>query len=207
MSSIFLILISDKAGRRRPTFVATVGCTLALMVVGILGFVNKTTPVRNLLIFTACVWAFFSRARTFAYYLFMLFPHPYCSHRTVTNSIAVGSIGWAFVGEVASQKLRARTAGVAAAASVVFGLTFNTTVPLMLNTSGASWGYKTAWLFFGTGVAMIVIIFFFVPEPSMRNSAEMDEMYEKRVPPRKMRKYVTDVQRASQASDAVTATV
>ncbi|CAK7231026.1 hypothetical protein SBRCBS47491_007792 [Sporothrix bragantina] len=172
VSSVVLILISDKAGRRRPTFVSTVGCTLALLVVGILGFVNKTTPVRNLLIFVACVWAFFNKA--------------------------LGSIGWAFVGEIASQKLRARTAGVAAAASVVFGLTFNTTVPLMLNTSGANWGYKTAWLFLGTGVAMVVIIFFFVPEPSMRNSAEMDEMYEKRVPPRKMRTYVTDVQRAAQ---------
>lgn len=132
VSSVFLILIADKAGRRRPTFISTVGCTLALLVVGILGFVEKTTAIRNLLIFVACVWAFFSKA--------------------------LGSIGWAFVGEVASQKLRARTAGVAAAASVVFGLTFNTTVPLMLNTSGANWSYKTAWLFFGTGVAMVVYL-------------------------------------------------
>ena len=43
----------------------------------------------------------------------------------------VGSLGWAFVGEVASQKLRARTAGLAAGASVVFGLTFNTALPVM----------------------------------------------------------------------------
>lgn len=59
----------------------------------------------------------------------------------MTNFLAsalVGSIGWAFVGEVASQKLRARTAGVAAAASVVFGLTFNTTVPLMCKSLHAS---------------------------------------------------------------------
>lgn len=43
----------------------------------------------------------------------------------------VGQLGWAFVGEVASQRLRARTAGLAAAMSVVFGLTFNTAVPVM----------------------------------------------------------------------------
>ncbi|CAK7217233.1 hypothetical protein SCUCBS95973_003076 [Sporothrix curviconia] len=176
VSSVVLVLVADRAGRRRPTLISTIGCTLALLVVGILGFVVKTNnskPIRSLLIFVACVWAFFSKA--------------------------LGSIGWAFVGEIASQKLRARTAGVAAAASVVFGLTFNTTVPLMLNTSGANWGYKTAWLFLGTGVAIVIIIFFFVPEPSLRNAAEMDEMYKKRVPPRKMRTYVTDIQRAAQA--------
>ncbi len=43
----------------------------------------------------------------------------------------VGSLGWAFVGEIASQKLRARTAGLAAGSSVLFGLTFNTALPVM----------------------------------------------------------------------------
>ncbi|KAH7015923.1 general substrate transporter [Ilyonectria destructans] len=175
VAALALILVSDKAGRRRATFASAIGCSLAMMVVGILGFVNKTTPILNLLIFTACVWAFFNKA--------------------------LGSIGWAFVGEVASQKLRARTAGVAAATSVIFGLTFNTTVPLMLDTDGANWSYRTAWLFFGTGLVTIVIVYFYVPEPSQRNSAEMDEMYEKGVPARKMRKYVTDVQRAVHIDD------
>ena len=45
--------------------------------------------------------------------------------------LVVGQLGWAFVGEVASQRLRARTAGLASAFSVVFGLIFNTTVPYM----------------------------------------------------------------------------
>ncbi|KAM0325154.1 hypothetical protein ACHAQA_007693 [Verticillium albo-atrum] len=155
----------------RLTFISAIACALTMIVVGILGFVNKTTVVLNLLIFIACVWAFFNKA--------------------------LGSLGWAFVGEVASQKLRARTAGVAAASSVVFGLTFNTTVPLMLDINGVNWGYKTAWLFSGTGLITIVVVFFYVPEPSQRNSAEMDEMYEKGIAARKMRKYVTDVQRAA----------
>ena len=73
----------------------------------------------------------------------------------------------------------------------------------MLNTAGANWGYKTAWLFLGTGLAMVIVIFFFVPEPSCRNAAEMDEMYEKHVPPRKMRTHVTDIQKAAQSSSIV----
>jgi hypothetical protein len=43
----------------------------------------------------------------------------------------VGNMGWTFVGEVSSQRLRARTAGLAAGISVLFGLTFNTSVPVM----------------------------------------------------------------------------
>lgn len=63
-----------------------------------------------------------------------------------------------------------------------------------MDVNGADWGYKTAFLFLGTGVVTCIIAFIYVPEPSQRNSAEMDEMYEKGVPARKMRKYVTDVQ-------------
>lgn len=99
--------------------------------------------------------------------------------------------------------------------SVVFGLTFNTSVPVMrkltdeifldapltlslVDTEGANWGYKTAWLFFGTGVFIVVLVWLYVPEPSARNAAELDEMYMKGVPARKMRSYVTDVQMVQQ---------
>jgi SP family sugar:H+ symporter-like MFS transporter len=65
---------------------------------------------------------------------------------------------------------------------------------------GANWGYKTAWLFLGTGIICCVVIYFYVPEPSKRNPAELDEMYEKGVPAWRMRNYVTDVQRMHQHS-------
>ena len=127
----------------------------------------------------------------------------------------MGQLGWAFVGEVSSQRLRARTAGLAAGISVIFGLTFNTAVPVMrkclyrefgmivltcctVDVEGVDWGYDTAWLFFATGMLVSVAIWFFVPEPSQRNYAEMDEMYNNRVPARKMRKYVTEVQLAQE---------
>jgi MFS transporter, SP family, sugar:H+ symporter len=113
VSAILLILVSDKVGRRRTTLIATTVCTIAMIVVGVLGFVDKTTAILNLLIFVATVWSFFSKA--------------------------LGSIGWAFVGEVASQRLRARTAGLAGATSVIFGLIFNTTVPLMRKSDSYPW--------------------------------------------------------------------
>lgn len=59
-------------------------------------------------------------------------------------------------------------------------------------------GFNTSFLFGGFGVLTSVVIWFFVPEPSRRNAAEMDEMYEKGVPAWKMSKYVTDVQHAQE---------
>ncbi|KAK5172683.1 uncharacterized protein LTR77_002803 [Saxophila tyrrhenica] len=163
-----LILGTDRFGRRNIVLASTAICTTAMLIVGILGQVEATPPLKDFLIFIACVWSLFSAA--------------------------LGALGWSFVGEVASQKLRARTAGIAAAMSVVFGLTFNTTVPVVLDPSGVDWGYNTAWLFTATGAAMCAITWLFVPEPAQRNSAKMDEMYEKGVSAWRMKKFVTNVQ-------------
>ncbi len=43
-----------------------------------------------------------------------------------------------------------------------------------------------------------VLVWFFVPEPSQRNSAESDEMYAKSIQAWRMRKYESDVQRLQQ---------
>ncbi|KAM0325873.1 hypothetical protein ACHAQA_007176 [Verticillium albo-atrum] len=120
-----LILITDKFGRRPVVFVSAVGCTLAMLLVGVLGLLEKTMPLQNFLIFVACVWSFFSNA---------------------------------------------------------------------LDTEGANWGYHTAWLFFGAGLFSCVMAWFFVPEPSRRNAAELDELYAKNIPAWRMHKYVTEVQ-------------
>lgn len=63
-----------------------------------------------------------------------------------------------------------------------------------VDVNGANWGYKTAWLFFGTGSVVCVVLWFMLPECARRNAAEIDEMYEKGVLPRKMGKYVTEAQ-------------
>lgn len=68
----------------------------------------------------------------------------------------------------------------------------------LVDIEGANWGYNTAWLFFALGSLVCVAIWFYVPEPSQRNYAEMDEMYGKKVPARRMKHYVTEVQLSQQ---------
>jgi hypothetical protein len=57
------MVLTDKFGRRNIVLIAAIVCTFTMLVVGILGFVAKTTPLKNFLIFTACVWSFFNVAR------------------------------------------------------------------------------------------------------------------------------------------------
>ncbi|KPM41346.1 hypothetical protein AK830_g5203 [Neonectria ditissima] len=172
VTSIVLMFLTDRFGRRIVVFVSSVVCTFTMIIVGIVGQFSSTKPLQNFCIFIACVWSLFNAS--------------------------LGSLGWAFVGEISTQKLRARTAGLAAGISVIFGLTFNTSVPIMLDPEGVDWNYNTGWLFGGLGVATSVIVWFYVPEPSKRNTAEMDEMYENGVPAWKMKKYITQVQLARQ---------
>lgn len=67
-----------------------------------------------------------------------------------------------------------------------------------VDTEGADWGYDPAWLFSGLGSLVCAMVWFYVPEPSRRNYAGMDEVYTNWVPARKMRRYVTDMQLAQQ---------
>ncbi|CAK7233720.1 hypothetical protein SCUCBS95973_008691 [Sporothrix curviconia] len=60
-----------------------------------------------------------------------------------------------------------------------------------------------AWsLFAGTGTVATIIAWFILPEVARRTPAEIDEMFNKRVPLRKFKNYVTEVQmRADQIHD------
>lgn len=104
-SIFFLVLVADKVGRRPLVLFGAFWTTAMLFVVGIAGQFLGSTAIRNLTIAAAYLWS--------------------------CGSSCLGIIGWTFVGEVSSQKLRARTAGMAAGISVLFGLTFNTSVPVM----------------------------------------------------------------------------
>jgi SP family general alpha glucoside:H+ symporter-like MFS transporter len=55
------------------------------------------------------------------------------------------ALGWSYVAETGSSRLRAKTAGFAAAGGVCIGLVFSTSVPYMLSAQYANWGLKTCF--------------------------------------------------------------
>lgn len=58
-----LILATDRFGRRLVVFAASILCSLALLLVGVLGQVGHTKPLQDFLIFVACLWALGNNAR------------------------------------------------------------------------------------------------------------------------------------------------
>lgn len=57
------MLVSDYFGRRRIVLLSVVIATICMLIVGILGFLEKSTQLKDVLIFVGCVWDFFNIAR------------------------------------------------------------------------------------------------------------------------------------------------
>ncbi|KAI3393082.1 hypothetical protein diail_4753 [Diaporthe ilicicola] len=58
-----LILATDGLGRRLVVFAASILCSFALLLVGVLGQVGHPKPLQDFLIFVACLWALGNNAR------------------------------------------------------------------------------------------------------------------------------------------------
>ncbi|RSH95581.1 hypothetical protein EHS25_000673 [Saitozyma podzolica] len=158
-------LISDKFGRRWLAIGLFGAGTLAILGIGILGSFDYQSPkLGSVLVFFACVSNF--------------------------GVIGGAGIAYSYVAEIPTQRLRARTAAVALMGSFCLGLTFNYTVPLMLKV----WSVRTGYFFGATGTISCIIGYFVLPEIACRTPAEIDELFENRIAPRKFRKHVTQVQ-------------
>jgi hypothetical protein len=61
------------------------------------------------------------------------------------------------------------------------------------------WGIKTAYFFACAATIGVVLVYFFVPEHKNRTFAELNELYEAKVPARKFRQTKTQVQIVAEA--------
>ncbi|KAH8674616.1 MFS transporter [Tricladium varicosporioides] len=168
LSMIATSTLTDRLGRRPLTvypYAVTVVSVLALGIVGCFDYSKPDTS--SLLVFFACLATF--------------------------STTGASAIGYAYAAEIPQQRLRARTAGWALAFSNLIAIMFSFCTPLMINGT-AKWSVKTGFFFAGTGFVSVVVAWFILPEVSRRTPAEIDEMFEKKINPRKFKKYVTDVQ-------------
>lgn len=69
----------------------------------------------------------------------------------------------------------------------------------MLADPGANWGLHIGYFWAGLCALSLVIVWFAVPEIKGRSHSEIDELFERRITPRKFHKTLTSAAEARQA--------
>ncbi|RSH89648.1 hypothetical protein EHS25_002199 [Saitozyma podzolica] len=163
----------DRFGRRNIACGGLTTMLVGILLIGIMGVIKSNKATNALLVLFSCVYMIGLQ----------------CS----------GSTGWGYVGEISSQRLRAHTAGFAAALSCVMGVVMNVLVPYMLSADAWNWGLKTAFFYLGIGAPFAIASWFIIPETTGKTSAELDELFEAKVRPWRFHKTKTALQRAVEA--------
>lgn len=101
--------------------------------------------------------------------------------------------------EIATMKLRNYTMAYTIGCSYVTAVVTTLAVPQLVSADAGNLGAKTYLIFGGCMAGIITFVYFFVPETRNRTFAEIDEMYDAKIPMRHWRNFET-------SSEAKTAT-
>lgn len=96
--------------------------------------------------------------------------------------------------EMATPKLRHHTMSYTIACQEITAVITTLVVPQLTSADAANLGAKTYLVFAGCMAGIIVFMYFLMPETRGRSFAEIDEMYEAKVPAWKWRSYRTSIE-------------
>ncbi|KAH8429960.1 uncharacterized protein LDX57_007632 [Aspergillus melleus] len=103
--------------------------------------------------------------------------------------MTIGAISFVLLGEVSTPQLRARTTALATAVQAAFGIFMNVVIPYMVNPDEANMKGKVGFVFGGCAAVATAMSSIYVPELKGRTFEEIDIMFARRVPPRRMGSY------------------
>ncbi|KAI9158147.1 Maltose permease [Paramyrothecium foliicola] len=158
--------LMSRFGRRRIHFSGLCGQFLILIIVGSLSFATSN----------ASVWAIGGMLILFT------FVYDFC----------VGPVTYSLISELSSTRLKAKTIVMARAAYNASNIFVNVMTNYQLSSGAWNWGARAAYFWGGTCLLSVVWVFFRLPEPKDRTYAELDMLFEQRVPARKFAKTKVD---------------
>ncbi|RMD43810.1 hypothetical protein DV735_g1304, partial [Chaetothyriales sp. CBS 134920] len=97
------------------------------------------------------------------------------------------------IGQMSSRRLQIKTVALGRACYNVVAIVNNVLTPYMLNPAEWNWGNYAAFFWAGACFLSIIYTYFRVPEPAGRSFAEMDVLFEHKVPARKFKTTEVDV--------------
>uniref|UniRef100_A0A8H7NHC2 Major facilitator superfamily (MFS) profile domain-containing protein n=1 Tax=Bionectria ochroleuca TaxID=29856 RepID=A0A8H7NHC2_BIOOC len=151
------IVLVDNFGRRPLACWAVTISWVACCVVGVLG----VTPD--------------NQAKTYVFVLFACFWN--------IGMMTCGTVATTFNGEISSQLLRPYTAAFAVGITCVLGVIMDVFVLYMVNANQWNWGLKISWFYAGIGFPAMVGMWLLIPESKGRSTAELDELFERKIKP------------------------
>jgi MFS transporter, SP family, general alpha glucoside:H+ symporter len=98
-----------------------------------------------------------------------------CSIGPLTNTLC---------SEIPSSLLRSKSIVLARWAYIVTTIVANTLTPYQLNPTAWNWSAKTGFFWAGGCLISTIFTYFYVPEPKDRTTAELDILFERKVPSR-----------------------
>ncbi|EER45445.1 maltose permease [Histoplasma capsulatum var. duboisii H88] len=107
--------------------------------------------------------------------------------------------------ETSSLRLRGRTQAIGWAVHGTYACSFAVILPYIYNTDKGNLGAKTGFVFFALSMLSCYIIWFFVPEMGRRSPAELDLLFEHKVPTRDFLKW--SAERNGRKADTAPVTV
>ncbi|KAK9310942.1 general substrate transporter [Lipomyces starkeyi] len=108
----------------------------------------------------------------------------------VVYSLSVGAAYPDVAAESSSLHLRAASQSIGFFSQFLFGWLFSFTIPYMFGVDAGNLGGKVGFIFSALSVIAIAMVWFEIPEMKNRPFAELDEMFEKKIPTRQFNKYV-----------------
>jgi SP family general alpha glucoside:H+ symporter-like MFS transporter len=151
--------LMSRVGRRTIHFSGLCAQLTLLVIVGCLSFGNTK----------ASVWAIGAMLIVF----------------TFVYDFAVGPVTYSLVSELSSTRLKAKTIVLARAGYNASNIFVNVMTNYQLSSTAWNWGARTAFFWAGSCLLSAVWVFFRLPEPKGRTYAELDLLFEHRVPARK----------------------
>jgi SP family general alpha glucoside:H+ symporter-like MFS transporter len=106
--------------------------------------------------------------------------------------LTVGPVTFTIVAEVSSVKLRAQTCAIARAGYYVIAVAMGYISSYSLNPLAWNLQGRSAFIWFGTSILVLVFVYFMVPETKDRSFRELDVLYHRGVPARKFKSTVVD---------------
>jgi len=112
---------------------------------------------------------------------------------SVLFTLGPAPASWVIIGETSAIRLRPLTTGMGRAAYYIVEIPCIFLGSYMLNPTGGNLAGKCGYVWGATGFLCLVTAYFYLPEMKGRSYREIDILFKRRVPARKWRKTVVDV--------------